>query len=100
MSRTVAVRENGIIMENAKLECSHPICMLAHELINSLSVIIGHCDLLGDQDQSQDERSRHLIQIRNTAKSMAQKLNHQQCHLALMARTVPPQEKQLSPDSA
>jgi signal transduction histidine kinase len=62
--------------------------MLAHELLNNLCVIVGRCDLLGDLGQPDDERTRHLQAIRETAKSMADRLNHHQCHLASIARTV------------
>jgi hypothetical protein len=35
-------------MHNPKGECHHPICILAHELVNNLSVIVGRCDLITD----------------------------------------------------
>jgi nitrogen-specific signal transduction histidine kinase len=61
--------------------------MLAHELVNNLAVIVGHCQLLGDADRPDAERARHLEVILETSKGMAQKLNQHQCHLAAIART-------------
>lgn len=75
-------------MDKSARQCHHPICMLAHELVNNLSVIVGRCELLSDLDQPDDERTRHLQAIRETAKSMADRLNHHQCHLASIARTL------------
>ena len=81
-------------MENLKSECYHPICMLAHELLNSLSVIVGHCDLLGDPDGPEGTSSaKHLQVIRDTATAMAQKLSHRQCDVASMARSVAMQKE-------
>jgi len=82
-------------MDKPERQCHHPICMLAHELVNNLSVIVGRCDLLGDPDQSDDERTRHLQAIRQTAKSMADRLNQHQCHLASIARTAAMRRDQL-----
>lgn len=73
-------------------ECQHPICLFAHDLVNKLSVIVGHCDLLREA-RSEDERARHLAQIRNIAKSECEKLHDHQCQLALMTRSVSSQQE-------
>ena len=76
-------------MSNASPKCHHPICILAHDLVNDLSVIVGHCDLMLDVGQSDEQRAKHLSRIRQAAKSMADKLKHHQCQLASLARTLP-----------
>lgn len=75
------------IMQTSKRECHQPMCMLAHELVNNLAVIVGHCELLGDPDRPDAERTKHLKAIRDTSKGMAEKLHQHQCHLAAIART-------------
>jgi hypothetical protein len=60
--------------------------MLAHELVNNLAVVVGRCDLLSDGDLPESS-TKHVQEIRQTAKSMALKLNHHQCHLASLARS-------------
>ena len=73
-------------MKEIKPEC-HPICMLAHQLMNSLSVIVACCDFLTPADQPQDDHhAKYVEQIRDTAKSMARMLSAQQCNLAVLAR--------------
>ena len=72
-------------MEDRKPEC-HPICRLAHQLMNSLSVIVASCDFVDDPHRSQSDRSRHVSRIRDTAKSMAATLSDHQCNVAVLAR--------------
>jgi hypothetical protein len=79
-------------MQKASRECHHPICILAHDLVNNLSVIVGRCDLMLDAGQSDEQRAKHLSEIRDTAKLMADKLTHHQCQLASLARSVPPHQ--------
>lgn len=67
--------------------------MLAHELLNNLSVIVGSCDLLQDQQNVEDQSAKHVTRIRDTAKSMAERLNHHQCHLAALARSADLQQQ-------
>lgn len=75
-------------MSESKRECHHPVCILAHELVNNLSVIVGYCDLSQDASQSEHQRDKYLAQIRETAKSMATKLLRHQCQLAIQAGTI------------
>jgi nitrogen-specific signal transduction histidine kinase len=67
--------------------------MLAHELLNNLSVIVGSCDLLQPQQNLEDQSAKHVTRIRDTAKSMAERLNHRQCHLAVLARSAELQQQ-------
>ena len=64
-----------------------PSCILAHELINKLTVIVGHCDLLKENAPEDSHCLERLMQIREVAKSMAEELNSHQCHLDTMLRT-------------
>lgn len=72
-------------MEDRKPEC-HPICKLAHQLMNSLSVIVASCDLVDDPHRPHDDRSRYVSRIRDTAKAMAATLSDHQCNVAVLAR--------------
>jgi hypothetical protein len=59
--------------------------MLAHEMLNKLSVIVGSCDLLGELETLADG-ARHVTRIREAAESMAERLGTHQCHLASLLR--------------
>ena len=80
-------------MEKTTRDCNHPICILAHQLVNNLSAIVGYCDLSQDPGQSEQQRTERVAQIRETAKSMAEKLNHHQCQLVTLARSISSQEE-------
>jgi hypothetical protein len=67
--------------------------MLAHELINSLSVIVGRCDLLEQESELEALAAAHLKQIRDVAKGMAEKLCTHQCQLALLMGTASPEKE-------
>ena len=78
-----------------KTECHEPMCMMAHDLVNSLSVIVGNCDLLRTSDQSEDANAR-LIRIRDTATVMADTLRKHQCRMAVLMRAAPPSEQEVA----
>jgi hypothetical protein len=60
------------------------ICPLAHSLLDKLTVIVGHCELLAETSSEDSSSSRHLQLIRQTAQSMASELKDHQCeHIAL-----------------
>ena len=80
-------------MEKSQRECKHLICMLAHDLVNNLSVIICCCDLLTDPGRADAEGQKHVQLIRETAKSMADRLSHQKCHIASIAQRVATQKE-------
>ena len=74
-------------MEKLTRECNRPLCMLAHDLVNKLSVIVSCCDLLTDPGRADPEGEKHVQRIRDTAMSMAERLNHEQCHLVSLAES-------------
>jgi hypothetical protein len=80
------------MMSKTKTACHEPMCMMAHDLVNSLSIIIGNCDLLRESDQSDDAISR-LTRIRDTATQMAETLREHQCHMAVLMRSIPTQDE-------
>jgi hypothetical protein len=58
-----------------------PGCLLAHDLLNKLTTILGACELLKDKAESDPECMRRLLTIKDTAKSIATDLQQHQCHL-------------------
>jgi hypothetical protein len=64
-----------------------PSCMLAHQLINRLTVIVGFCDLLAEEALDAPECLRRLRQMREIASSAAEELIRHKCRLA--AKTQP-----------
>lgn len=64
-----------------------PVCMLAHEMINRLSVIIGSCDIVGAKIPADSDCVKHLLAIRESARVMAAELGRHQCELNGLMRT-------------
>jgi len=58
-----------------------PSCLLAHDLVNRLSVIIGHCDLLEEETEEDSGCAKRLRLIKEIARSIAKELNQHQCAL-------------------
>jgi hypothetical protein len=56
-------------------------CLVAHDLINKLSVIIGHCDLLEEEEPEDSACLDRLRRIRDIAKGMAIGLHEHECHV-------------------
>jgi hypothetical protein len=74
-----------------------PLCLLAHEMINRLSVIIGNCDLAESRIPADSECLKRLCAIRESARTMVVELNRHQCELqGLMRTTVLDKEKFLT----
>jgi hypothetical protein len=71
MDSLVGFKRRVSDVTTSKRACDHPICLLAHELVNKVSVIVGHCDLLGDLVATDAGSARHLKVIRDRAMSMA-----------------------------
>jgi light-regulated signal transduction histidine kinase (bacteriophytochrome) len=60
-----------------------PADLLAHNVVNKLSAIIGFCDLLIEKAEKQDaECARRLTIIHELAKSAAKELTDHQCHFS------------------
>lgn len=64
-------------------------CVLAHNLVNRLSVIIGCCDLIDEGSELTPEDANRLATIRNVAKLMAEELNEHQSELAAVVSKSP-----------
>jgi hypothetical protein len=71
---------------SSKRERHQPVCMMAHHLINHLSAIAGHCDLLIERTEHGTEFATRLTLIRNIAETAAKELNDHQMKLAAEAR--------------
>jgi hypothetical protein len=70
-------------MEKSTRGCHEPGCLLAHDLVNKLSVIIGNCDLLmseqmQEQVQTGSECAKRLRLIHDAAQGIARELNEHQ----------------------
>lgn len=64
------------------LQKHQPGCLLAHDMINKLSAIIGFCDLLQDKAETADaECARRITAIHDLAKSTVKQLLEHQCQL-------------------
>ena len=51
-----------------------PAWMEAHHLVNQLSAIVGHCDLLIEMTEQGTEQARHLASIRDIANTAVKEL--------------------------
>jgi len=58
-----------------------PPCMLAHQLLNRLTVIIGNCDLVIERTPADSEWAKLLFVIRENARAMAEDLSRHQGEL-------------------
>lgn len=63
-----------------------PPCMVAHDLVNKLSVIISHCDLLLEITERETEYAMRLALIRSVADTAAKELAEHQRQLAAEMR--------------
>ncbi len=61
---------------------NQPACLVAHDLLNKLSAIIGHCDLLNEMTEQGTEYARRISVIRELADSAAKELAEHQRKLA------------------
>ena len=60
---------------DSKGKSHEPVCMVAHDLVNKLAAIVGHCDLLGEMTEPGTEYARRLAKIRGIAESAVNELN-------------------------
>jgi hypothetical protein len=83
------VVEKGLVtgMENCSKECDEAACLLAHEIIDKLTVIIGNCDLLSANAEAGSECATRLGLIQSAAKEIAKELSDRQCRLLEAARS-------------
>jgi hypothetical protein len=69
-------------MEKSSSEPYQTDCPLVHDLINKLSVIVGHCDLLVERIPEASPLWDRMLLVRNLAKSVGDELGRLQCDLA------------------
>jgi len=74
-------------MEKSRARDLQPICMLAHDLINRLAVIVGHCDLLTEDGPEDSKCHKRLALIREIAYTAATELGERQCDLDNLSRS-------------
>lgn len=63
-----------------------PACLLAHRLVDKLSVIIGYCDLASEEAEPGSECAKRLELIHDVAADMANELSEHQCQLSEAVR--------------
>ena len=63
-----------------------PACMATHRLVNQLSAIIGHCDLLIEMTEQGPEHAKGLTMIREIANMAVKELIAHQRQLETEAR--------------
>jgi len=62
--------------------CHEPACLLAHRLVDTLSVIVGYCELGNTDVQPGTESAKRFEMIQDLAAKMAKELQTHQCHLS------------------
>ena len=74
-------------------EPHQPACLLAHNVVNKLSAIIGLCDLLKEKAEEQDaECINRLTRIHDLAKLAANELIDHQCSLSAVLQMTKAEE--------
>lgn len=74
-------------MEKPSRKSYEPECPLAHNLINKLSVIVGHCDLLVERIPETSPLWGRMLLVRDLAKSVGEELGQLECDLARLRTT-------------
>jgi hypothetical protein len=88
----------GVRMSSSSDGGYRPSCMLAHHLINRLSMIVGFCDLLAEEAPESSACLRRLRQMREIATSAAEELSRHECELEeIMAPAAPASVKEPRP---
>lgn len=64
---------NGVVMQSRHGVREHVSCMLAHDLLNKVTSIVGFCELLRS-DQTDSQKEIHLHRLRVTALLIADML--------------------------
>ncbi len=60
-------------------KCPEPTCMLAHHLMNKLSIIVGYCEMMSDEAQEGSELAKRLRVMHDGATEMAKELGEHPC---------------------
>jgi hypothetical protein len=74
-------------MQTPKKNWYEPECPLAHTLINKLSAVVGHCDLLRQEIPEDSPLEDRIALVQGLAKSMAADLAEFQCELIRLRTT-------------
>ena len=64
-----------------------PVCMMLHEMISQLLVIIRHCDLATEEVPTDSACAKRFRIIGETARRVAQGMHEHQCELTDLLRT-------------
>lgn len=72
-------------MDQPNQKLYQPTCMLAHDLLNKLSVIVGLCELVSAEAEPGTECATRLAAIQDTAKSLAREVVKRQCQLSALS---------------
>ena len=73
---------NGEVMAPRHTVPQHAFCMLAHDVLNNISAIIGFCDLI-EIDQTEAEKQNHFDWLRNTASLIPDMLSRCSCSVGV-----------------
>lgn len=79
-------------MNDSNVGCYEPACLLAHRLVDRLSVIIGHCELGSEEVEPESECAKRLDLIQNVAAEMAKELSVHHCRVSEAVRSMVGQE--------
>lgn len=60
---------------------------MVRDLVNKLAVIVGHCDLLGDDLKTESQCGKRVCAIQEIAQGMARELNELQCRVVESTRS-------------
>ena len=74
-------------MEQSDWKSYQPVCMLAHDMLNKLSVIVGLCELVSAEAEPGTECAARLATIQDTAKSLAQEVIKSECQMSRVIRS-------------
>ena len=78
--------EKGASRMGSKGERHEPACMVAHNMINTLSAIIGQCDLMKEKIGKDTEAAMRLATVHNLAQSAVKQLTEHQRELVAESR--------------
>jgi hypothetical protein len=57
------------------------LCVLAHDLNNKLSIIVGECELLSEHDEVTPGCAQRLARIKELAIAMSNRINSSDCRM-------------------
>jgi hypothetical protein len=67
-----------------------------HDLVNQLTVIVGHCDLLSDDLKQGSQSATRVVAIQEIGRGMAKELNEYQYRLSKSVRSVGMQKRDVA----